>query len=83
MRKPYSMQYKLTIGFLMLLAALTMTGCGMHHLVDGKVINATTRQPVEGAVVAVNWVRYKPTPPGLPTNKERYGTIEAVTDRQG
>jgi hypothetical protein len=77
------MKLKITIGCLIWMAAVTMTGCGMHHMVDGQVLDAVTRQPVQGAVVAVKWVRYKPTPPGLPTNKERYGTSESVTDLQG
>ncbi len=68
-----------------LLVVCMPSGCDKdkHYPVQGRVIDAVTRQPVEGAVVAVNWVRYKFSPPGLGTNKERYGTSESITDTQG
>lgn len=77
------MKVKLTMGFFIWMNVFVITGCGMHYTVKGNLVDAQTRQPVEGAVVAVNWVRYKWTPPGLPTDRERYGTSESVTDAQG
>ena len=65
------------------ISAFLMAGCGIHYSVKGRVVDASTKQPVEGAVVAVKWIRYKLSPPGLPSNKERYGTSETVTDEVG
>jgi hypothetical protein len=59
------------------------SACGMHYNIKGTVIDAQTEQPVEGAVVAIHWLRYKLGPPGLPTPKEYYGTTERLTDAQG
>ncbi|BBO71748.1 hypothetical protein DSCA_56780 [Desulfosarcina alkanivorans] len=76
--------------FLKLKMALTLmvmvplfASCGMHYNIKGSVVDARTGEPVEGAVVAINWIRYKLAPPGYPTPKERYGTTEDVTDSQG
>jgi hypothetical protein len=70
--------------FIMALIMVPMfSACGMHYNIRGKVINAQTEQPVEGAVVAIHWLRYKLGPPGLPTPKEYYGTTERLTDVQG
>jgi hypothetical protein len=63
--------------------SILLNGCGMHYMVKGQVIDAVTKQPVEGAVVAIKWERYQFTPAGLPPNRARYGTSEAVTDAQG
>ncbi|BBO68851.1 hypothetical protein DSCA_27810 [Desulfosarcina alkanivorans] len=55
----------------------------MHYNIKGSVIDAQTKKPVVGAVIAVKWFRYKLAPIGLPTPKERYGTTEEITDSQG
>ena len=68
---------------ILLVSAFLITGCGAHYNVNGRVVDATTQQPVEGAVVAIKWIRYKLSPPGLQSNKERYGTSESVTDETG
>ena len=68
---------------LLLFITPLFASCGMHYNIKGKVIDAKTGEPVEGAVVAINWIRYKLGPPGLPTPKERYGTTEDLTDAQG
>lgn len=60
-----------------------LVSCGLNYSVDGKVVDANTGQPVEGAVVAVNWQRTKLGIPGLPVPRENYGTFEAVTDTNG
>ncbi|MDA8142266.1 MAG: hypothetical protein M0036_26770 [Desulfobacteraceae bacterium] len=71
-------------GFLLLLAvSLLFSGCSRNYPIEGQVIDAETRKPVEGAVVAINWIRYKWTLPGLPTQKDRFGTTECITGSQG
>lgn len=74
---------KLGLAIVLLLMAPLFASCGMHHNIKGKVINAQTGEPVQGAVVAIKWIRYKLAPPGYPTPKERYGTTEDITDAQG
>ena len=80
-KRSYSRQRLLLC--LLLSMAPFFTACGMHHNIKGKVIDAQTGKPVEGAVVAINWIRYKIAPPGYPTPKERYGTTEDITDAKG
>jgi len=74
---------KLGLAIVLLLMAPLFASCGMHHNIKGKVINAQTGEPVQGAVVAIKWIRYKLAPPGYPTPKSRYGTTEDVTNPQG
>jgi hypothetical protein len=70
--------------FLIVCAGFLLTGCGIHYTVKGQVVDAVTRQPVQGAVVAVNWVRdHFITMPGLPVDRTEYGTSESVTDADG
>ena len=75
--------HKLKLAIILLLMAPLFASCGMHHNIKGNVVDALTGEPVEGAVVAIKWIRYKLGPPGLPTPKERYGTTEDITDAQG
>lgn len=74
---------KLSLAVLLLTMVPLFASCGMHHNIKGKVIDAQTGEPLEGAVVAIKWIRYKIGPPGYPTPKERYGTTENITDTQG
>lgn len=70
--------------FLILYAGCLLTGCGIHYAVKGQVVDAVTRQPVQGAVVAINWKRYHfITMPGLPVDRTEYGTSESATDADG
>ena len=64
----------------LLVGTFLMTGCGMHYNIKGRVIDAATEQPVEGAVVAIYWIRYLP---GLPRDYVDYGTSEFLTDENG
>jgi hypothetical protein len=66
-----------------LLIAPWFISCGVHYSVDGQVVDAKTGQPVQGAVVAVNWQRTKLGIPGLPVPYKNYGTFESVTDANG
>ena len=78
------MSLKQLTWMVLLTAAFLITGCGMHYTVDGRVIDAATQRPVEGAVVAIEWIRYKVlSPPGLPRDWEDYGTTEQLTDKEG
>jgi hypothetical protein len=56
-----------------ILITLCLVGCGINYEVTGKVVDTTTRKPVEGAVVSVYWVRTKlQIPMGLPPNRAYY-----------
>ena len=79
----HSFYHQLLLTCVLLSMAPLFAACGMHHNIKGQVIDAQTGEPVEGAVVAINWIRYKIAPPGYPTPKERYGTTEDITDAQG
>lgn len=57
---------------------LCMTGC--YSEITGKVVDADTGKPIEGAVVLVEWTITK----GLGhTSTESYKVIEAVSDKDG
>ncbi|MEW6078294.1 MAG: hypothetical protein AB1724_10810 [Thermodesulfobacteriota bacterium] len=48
------------IWFLLLLVfCLLITGCGIHHNVKGRVVDATTGDPIEGASIAISWTGTK------------------------
>ncbi|MFZ2631633.1 MAG: carboxypeptidase-like regulatory domain-containing protein [Desulfosalsimonadaceae bacterium] len=68
---------------LITLVCLFATGCGMKVMTQGRVLDATTGQPIEGAAVAIYWVNEKWGPPGLPTPRDFLGTTETLTDAQG
>ena len=69
---------------LALCAGYMLTGCGIHYTIKGQVVDALSNQPVQGAVVAINWQRYKLlSPPGYGPERVRYGTTDTVTDAQG
>ena len=64
---------------LLLLLGLSLIGCDREF--EGKVIDAETDKPIEGAVVLVEWTATKGLP-GL-THTESVKVIEAVTDKEG
>ncbi len=68
---------------LLSLVCLATSACGMKVKAGGRVVDANTGQPIEGAVVGIYWVHYKLGPPGMPTPKDRIGTTETLTDVQG
>jgi len=49
--------------------------------IEGKVLDATTDEPIENVVVSVNWIRSSPGPAGEITRTIRSDI--AVTDREG
>jgi len=64
-----------------LVAALLFLGGGCYAEITGIVIDAETGQPIEGAVVLVEWTKTKGMP-GM-TYHESYKVIEVLTDREG
>lgn len=49
--------------------------------IEGKVLDATTREPLENVVVSVNWIRSSPGPAGEITRTIRRDI--AITDKEG
>jgi len=49
--------------------------------IEGKVLDATTREPLENVVVSVNWIRSSPGPAGEITRTIRRDIV--VMDKQG
>ncbi|MCK9418015.1 MAG: carboxypeptidase-like regulatory domain-containing protein [Nitrospirae bacterium] len=54
---------------------------GCYAGITGKVIDAETQQPVEGAVVLVEWTKTKGVPGMAAT--ESYKVIEMLSDKEG
>ena len=54
---------------------------GCYATITGTVVDSETGEPIEGAVVLVEWTKTKGLP-GL-THSESYKVIEAVTDKNG
>ena len=65
--------------FLAILFLFVMTGC--EGTITGIVVDAETGQPIEGAVILVEWTKAK----GLPgmTYTESHKVVEVVTDKEG
>ncbi|MCC7202475.1 MAG: carboxypeptidase regulatory-like domain-containing protein [Nitrospirae bacterium] len=68
------------IKYIFLLIAVFVITSGCYATITGKVLDAETGEPVEGAVVLVEWTKTKGF--GL-TYTESYKVIEAVTDKEG
>jgi hypothetical protein len=51
------MRVKPMMALYILMLSLMLSGCGVHYMVKGQVIDAVTKQPIEGAVVAIEWYR--------------------------
>jgi hypothetical protein len=60
---------------------ITVICSGCYAGITGKVVDAETQQPIEGAVVLVEWTKTKGVP-GM-THTESAKVIEAVTDKDG
>ena len=65
--------------FLAILFLFMMVGC--EGTITGIVVDAETGQPIEGAVILVEWTKAK----GLPgmTYTESHKVVEVVTDKEG
>jgi hypothetical protein len=68
-------QHSLFILFLLLLVSSCYAG------ITGKVIDAETQKPIEGAVVLVEWTKTKGMP-GM-THTESAKVIEVISDKDG
>lgn len=69
--------------FLCFFIAITTSACGMSYKVKGRVLDAETGSPIEGAAVAVRWLCYTNPPGGLPTTTEDYGTTQTLSNVEG
>ena len=69
---------KIKLMFLSMTLLFITTGC--YAEITGTVVDAETGEPIEGAVVLVEWTVTKGI--GL-TYHESYKVIEAVTDKEG
>jgi len=65
-----------------ILLIFTTSACG-RWLIKGQVVDAETGQTIDGAVVAIEWIRYKLGPPGLPSEFEILEQTEDVSDAEG
>jgi len=65
--------------FLAIMLLFLMAGC--EGEITGIVVDAETGQPIEGAVILVEWTKAK----GLPgmTYTESYKVVEVITDKEG
>jgi hypothetical protein len=73
------MKRKLTIFVFLLCMGLSTTAYGAIY--TGKVIDADTKEPIEGAVVVASWLEERATPTG-PTTRSK-DIREALTDKNG
>ncbi len=64
--------------FTTLLLLLLITGCYLP--ISGRVIDAETNQPLEGAVVMVEWTKKHGV---IDPSTESYKVVETVSDKEG
>lgn len=70
---------KLTrLSYLLLMLCILLTSC--YGPITGRVIDAETGEPIEGAVIMVEWTKTKGI--GL-SHTESYKVIEVLTDKDG
>jgi len=77
-----------SIKWVMIIACISLStmGCGLKYSVKGQVIDARTREPIEGAVAFIHWDRDSWSPIGclgLPTSRVTIGTYEDTSDEKG
>ena len=68
-----------------LLLVLFTSGCGIRYMVSGKVVDAETGKPIQGATVAIKWYDFEMMALLVPYSSG-YSEIEAVssvTDADG
>lgn len=63
------------------LANVGLADAGYRGPFEGRVLDAETREPIQGAVVFVEWVRGKPTAAGRVDSF--YDAAEVLTDEEG
>jgi len=52
-----------TIFSILILVVLSTSACGIHYNVKGRVVDAETNKPIEGASIAIRWLGHKIGPP--------------------
>ena len=72
-------RFALFLIFVVLL--IPSTGCYAHGPWSGKVVDAETRKPIEGAAVVAVWIRETGTPAGTDTGF--VDAAETATDKNG
>ena len=70
---------RLKYNFFVVLLLFVLTAC--NETITGVVVDAETGQPIEGAVILVEWTQTKGVP-GL-SYTESYKVVEVVTDNEG
>lgn len=73
------------IRLMVLVAVFMLSGCGIHYNVRGKVVDATSGKPVEGAAVIIHWVGVELSACLAPYASGEYtvATVEDITDENG
>jgi hypothetical protein len=52
-------------------------------MIKGRVIDVETRNPIQDAVVSIEWIKYKLGPPGLPWESKVLELAEDISDVEG
>ena len=71
-----------TIFSILILIVLSTSACGINYNVKGRVVDAKTNKPIEGASIAIHWIGWKIGPPyasGAYTLKK----AKDISDRDG
>ena len=71
---------KILRALLLFFAMIVTSGC-MYPGITGKVVDSTTGQPIEGAIVLAEWVKVRGLP-GLQYH-DSHKNIESLTDKNG
>ena len=74
-------QLRQRFGFMLLLAVSIFMFTGCYEDITGIVVDADTGEPIEGAIVLVEWMKTKGVP-GM-TSHEVYKVETVVTDKDG
>ena len=61
---------------------VSVSGCGIKGIIKGQVVDAETGKPIEGAAVAVRWLKYEFGPP-FSSGYKNIETAEDLTDPAG
>ncbi|MBI5550300.1 MAG: hypothetical protein HY911_02245 [Desulfobacterales bacterium] len=79
------MRFKSILAAIFIMAILPITGCGMNYMVKGQVVDAVTKQPIQGAVVAIEWYRIQWLHYLIPLTSgyKAVANADAVTDKNG
>jgi len=79
------MNAKLSISSLMLICILSIlsTSAWGRSIITGRVVDAETREPIEGVAVFIYWGKPGPGPPGLAASSVEVEVAEDLTDAEG